>query len=61
MVYGSLRQLRLSTRPPKIDATAETLHCSIHDDPSTVKPRNNGFEGTKHIYPLLPKIVTANI
>ena len=30
-------------------------------DSHTVKPRNNGFEGTKHIYPLLPKIVTANI
>ena len=28
---------------------------------STVKPRNNGFEGTKHSYPLLPKSVIANI
>ena len=27
----------------------------------TVKPRNNGFEGTKHSYPLLPKSVIANI
>ena len=28
---------------------------------STVKPRNNGFEGTKHSCPLLPKSVIANI
>ena len=27
----------------------------------TVKPRNNGFEGTKHSCPLLPKSVIANI
>ena len=28
---------------------------------STVKPRNNGTEGTKHSYPLLPKSAIANI
>ena len=27
----------------------------------TVKPRNNGYERTKHDYPLLPKSVVANI
>ena len=27
---------------------------------NTVKPRYNGFEGTKYIHPLLPKSVIAN-
>ena len=28
---------------------------------NAVEPRNNGFEGTKHGYPLLPKSIIANI